>query len=254
MPSFLDGVAAIHAPLPPGRRADGYTVHLSSSRISPGAGLGEHGWYGRWWWRVGRIMPNIPLAGVALRRVLTIVDRTAEGATELATALRIRPDDAAAMRTAPTGCGGATWTKSSVRRVHRIPRHQPGDRSDQRLPRRPYECPGTRRGRKADSAGRTQHQPGPARLSRAVPTAASLCRASAARGERVLVRCGRTLCGSAHLPPDARRSAPTAAAKRRCPWAEPRSAPVRTGPPPPRPRIDVLPGQRRCKRRTSSRR
>ncbi|GAA3030372.1 hypothetical protein GCM10020000_03860 [Streptomyces olivoverticillatus] len=49
-------------------------------------------------------MPDIPLAGVALRRVLTIVDRTAEAATELATTLRIRPDDAA-MRTAPTPLG-----------------------------------------------------------------------------------------------------------------------------------------------------
>ncbi|GHG50153.1 hypothetical protein [Streptomyces griseocarneus] len=49
-------------------------------------------------------MPDIPLAGVALRRVLTIVDRTAEAATELATALRIRPDDAA-MCTAPTPLG-----------------------------------------------------------------------------------------------------------------------------------------------------
>lgn len=45
-------------------------------------------------------MPNIPLAGAALRRVLTVVDQTAE----LATALRIRPNDAAA-RTAATPLG-----------------------------------------------------------------------------------------------------------------------------------------------------
>ncbi|MFD4737605.1 hypothetical protein ACFWNQ_09535 [Streptomyces virginiae] len=45
-------------------------------------------------------MLNIPLAGAALRRVLTVVDQTAE----LATALRIRPDDAAA-RTAATPLG-----------------------------------------------------------------------------------------------------------------------------------------------------
>ncbi|MFD3470694.1 hypothetical protein ACFWWM_30900 [Streptomyces sp. NPDC058682] len=40
-------------------------------------------------------MPDIPLAEEALRRVLAVVDRTAELATELATTLRMRPDDAA---------------------------------------------------------------------------------------------------------------------------------------------------------------
>ncbi|MEV6728366.1 hypothetical protein [Streptomyces sp. NPDC051364] len=49
-------------------------------------------------------MPDIPLAGEALRRVLTVVDRTAELATEVATALRIRPNDAA-IRTAATSLG-----------------------------------------------------------------------------------------------------------------------------------------------------
>ncbi|MGW5848705.1 hypothetical protein ACWFQ8_12275 [Streptomyces sp. NPDC055254] len=49
-------------------------------------------------------MPDIPLAEVALRRALTVVDRTAELATELATTLRIIPDDAAT-RTAATPLG-----------------------------------------------------------------------------------------------------------------------------------------------------
>ncbi|MEU1818309.1 hypothetical protein ABZ543_24425, partial [Streptomyces roseifaciens] len=66
-------------------------------------------------------MPDIPLAGVALRRVLTIVDRTAEAATELATALRIRPDDAAAMRTAPTplGIGASAFASAEFEAVAR---------------------------------------------------------------------------------------------------------------------------------------
>ncbi|MCX4760042.1 hypothetical protein OG562_03365 [Streptomyces sp. NBC_01275] len=49
-------------------------------------------------------MPDIPLAGVALRRLLTVVDQTAELATELASALRSRPNDAPT-RTAPTPLG-----------------------------------------------------------------------------------------------------------------------------------------------------
>ncbi|WP_404961663.1 hypothetical protein [Streptomyces sp. 147326] len=49
-------------------------------------------------------MPDIPLAEEALRRVLSVVDQTAELATELATTLRIRPDDAA-IRTAATPLG-----------------------------------------------------------------------------------------------------------------------------------------------------
>ncbi|MFD7838212.1 hypothetical protein [Streptomyces sp. NPDC059761] len=46
-------------------------------------------------------MPKIPLAGAALRRVLTVVHQTAE----LATALRIRPDDAATRTAAATSLG-----------------------------------------------------------------------------------------------------------------------------------------------------
>ncbi|MFF4422439.1 hypothetical protein ACFY04_16925 [Streptomyces sp. NPDC001549] len=49
-------------------------------------------------------MPDIPLAGAALRRVLTVVDQTAELATEVAAALRMRPNDATA-RTAATSLG-----------------------------------------------------------------------------------------------------------------------------------------------------
>ncbi|MFI6006593.1 hypothetical protein ACIA98_40675 [Streptomyces sp. NPDC051366] len=49
-------------------------------------------------------MPDIPQAGEALRKVLAVVDQTAELATEVATALRIRPNDAAT-RTAATPLG-----------------------------------------------------------------------------------------------------------------------------------------------------
>ncbi|WP_249374910.1 hypothetical protein [Streptomyces sp. I05A-00742] len=49
-------------------------------------------------------MPDIPPAGAALRGFLTVVDRSAELATELASALRSRPTDAPA-RTAPTPLG-----------------------------------------------------------------------------------------------------------------------------------------------------
>lgn len=49
-------------------------------------------------------MPDIPLAEEALRRVLAVVDRTAELATELATTLRMRPNDAA-VRTAAIPLG-----------------------------------------------------------------------------------------------------------------------------------------------------
>ncbi|WP_128637220.1 hypothetical protein [Streptomyces sp. C] len=49
-------------------------------------------------------MPNIPLAEVALRRLLTVVDQTAELATGLASALRISPNDVAP-RTAETPLG-----------------------------------------------------------------------------------------------------------------------------------------------------
>ncbi|GGS38669.1 hypothetical protein Snoj_17180 [Streptomyces nojiriensis] len=49
-------------------------------------------------------MSDIPLAEEALRRVLAVADRTAELATELATALRMRPDDAA-VRTAAIPLG-----------------------------------------------------------------------------------------------------------------------------------------------------
>ncbi|MET9695072.1 hypothetical protein ABZY81_43025 [Streptomyces sp. NPDC006514] len=45
-------------------------------------------------------MPDIPLAEEALRRVLAVVDRAAELATELATTLRMRPNDAAVRTTA----------------------------------------------------------------------------------------------------------------------------------------------------------
>ncbi|MFG2231353.1 hypothetical protein ACGFNX_15310 [Streptomyces sp. NPDC048723] len=49
-------------------------------------------------------MPDIPLAEEALRRVLAVADRTAELATELVTALRMRPNDAA-IRTAAIPLG-----------------------------------------------------------------------------------------------------------------------------------------------------
>ncbi|MGW6982519.1 hypothetical protein ACWGE1_24310 [Streptomyces sp. NPDC054932] len=75
-------------------------------------------------------MPDIPLAEEALRRVLTAVDRTAELATELATTLRIRPNDiATGTESTPLGVDATDVLAFGAAEFEAVARHlEPLDR------------------------------------------------------------------------------------------------------------------------------